>query len=75
MQNNNVYTAVSDGTYVRIYNALNGTQLMSRNMGSQVLTCVCVGDVLTVTLQISPHNRYVQVYKLPGFTQMSSYSL
>lgn len=75
MQNNNVYTAVSDGTYVRIYNALNGTQLMSRNMGSQVLTCVCVGDVLTVTLQVSPHSRYVQVYKLPGFTQMSSYSL
>lgn len=75
MQNNNVYTAVSDGTYVRIYNALNGIQLMTKNMGSPVLTCVCAGDVLTVTLQISPHSRYMHVYKLPHFTQISSYSL
>lgn len=75
MQNNNVYTAVSDGTHVKIYNALNGVQLMTRNMGSTILTCVCVGDVLTVTLQVSPHSRYVYIYKLPQFTQMSSYSL
>jgi hypothetical protein len=75
MQNNNVYTAVSDGNYVRIYNALNGTQVMTRNMGNLILSCVCAGDVLTVTVQISPHSRYMYTYKLPGFTQISSYSI
>jgi hypothetical protein len=72
---NNIYTAVGDGNYVRIYNALNGTQVNTRNMGNPVLTCVCAGDVLTVTIQLSPHTRYLYTYKLPHFNLINSVAL
>lgn len=73
--NNNVYTAVADGTNVKVFNALNGIHIMTRNIGYQILTCVCAGDVLSVTVQMSPHTRYAYTYKLPHFNQISAYSL
>lgn len=72
---NNTYTAVSDGNNVRIYNALNGTLVNVRNIGNPVLTCVCAGDILTLTVQLSPHTRYMYTYKLPNFTQINSIAL
>jgi hypothetical protein len=71
----NIYTAVSDGNNVRIYNALNGTLVNTRNMGNTILSCVCAGDVLTLTVQLSPHTRYLYTYKLPHFAQINSVAL
>lgn len=72
---NNMYTAVSNGNVVSIYNALNGVLVSTRNMGNPILSCNCAGDILTLTVQISTHMRYLYTYKLPNFTQINSIAL
>jgi len=64
---NKTYTAFSDGSYVRVYDALTGNLAVTKQMNGEILTCVCAGHTLTLTVQITPQTKYTYVYEVPSF--------
>ena len=68
---NTQYTAFSQGSTVKIFNALTGVMVVSREMGDEILSCVCAGNVLTLTVKISATGRYLKVFKLPNFEMVN----
>lgn len=68
----NVYTATHNGTTVSIYNALNGNLVNSRHMQGPIEQCVCAGDILSITVKVSNNTKYLKVYKMPNFVELSS---
>lgn len=63
----NTYTAFSQGSIVKIYNALTGVQALMRDVGDPIISCVCAGNVLTLTVQATATTRFIKIYKLPNF--------
>lgn len=68
---NTQYTAFSQGSTVKIFNALTGVMVASREIGDEILSCVCAGNVLTLTVKISATGRYLKVFKLPNFEMVN----
>ena len=69
------YTAYSQGSIVRIYNALTGVMVLMRDVGDQILSCVCAGNTLTLTVQAGAATKYLKVYRLPSFELVNSMSI
>ncbi len=72
---NTQYTAYSQGSTVRIYNALTGVMVLMRDVGDQIISCVCAGNTLTLTVQVAATTKYLKVYKLPSFELVNSMSI
>ncbi len=68
----NIYTAFAQGSTVKIYNALTGIQVLTREAGGEILSCVCAGNVLTLTIQASAATKFIKTYKLPSFEMINS---
>lgn len=68
----NTYTAFAQGSTVRIYNALTGLQVLTRDAGGEILSCVCAGNVLSLTIQASAATKFMKTYKLPSFELINS---
>jgi hypothetical protein len=68
----NIYTAFAQGSIVRVYNALTGVQALTRDAGGEILSCVCAGNVLSLTIQASAATKFLKTYKLPSFELINS---
>jgi hypothetical protein len=68
----NIYTAFAQGSIVKIYNALTGVQALTRDVGDNIISCVCAGNVLTLTVQVSAATKFIKTYKLPSFELINS---
>jgi hypothetical protein len=66
------YTAIGEGSTIRIYDASNGSVVASRNMGFNIESCVGVGNRCTAVLVISPTKKHINVYEMPTFRTISS---
>lgn len=68
---NNIYTAIADGSVLRVYNALTGAHVSSRNIGDQILTVVVSSNVVTITTQRGS-TQLMTTFDLPNLTQKNS---